>query len=109
VLQASGGVVLGPADDGGYFLIGMTKLHTELFDDVEWGTSSVVTDTLRIAERLGVEARLIGGCYDIDTIEDLRRLERDLTSAAPEVAPHVRAWYSARERAATSRREPGPA
>lgn len=96
LLHASGGVVLGPADDGGYFLIGMTKVHAELFEGVEWGTSSVLTDTLRTAERLGVEARLIGSCYDIDTAGDLRRLEGDLASGQADVAPHVRAWFSAR-------------
>ena len=92
-LQASGGLVLGPADDGGYFLIGMTKVHDGLFEQIEWGTGSVLTDTLRAAERLGIEARLIGSTYDIDTIEDLRRLERDLASMAPAVAPHVRRWF----------------
>ena len=92
-LQASGGLVLGPADDGGYYLIGMTKVHDGLFEQIEWGTDSVLTDTLRAAERLGIEARLIGSTYDIDTIEDLRRLERDLASMAPAVAPHVRRWF----------------
>jgi len=92
-LEASGGVVLGPADDGGYYLIGMTKVEGGLFDGIEWGTGSVLTDTLRAAERLSIEARLIGGTYDIDTIEDLRRLERELAVAASEVAPHVRRWF----------------
>lgn len=92
-LQASGGVVLGPADDGGYYLIGMTKVDGGLFERIEWGTGSVLADTLRAAERLSIEARLIGRTYDIDTIEDLRRLERDLASAASEVAPHVRRWF----------------
>jgi glycosyltransferase A (GT-A) superfamily protein (DUF2064 family) len=96
LLQSSGGVVLGPADDGGYFLIGMTEVQAPLFEDVAWGTSSVLTDTLRAAERSGVEARLIGSAYDIDTADDLLRLERDLASAAADVAPHMRAWFAAR-------------
>ncbi len=95
-LEAAGGVVLGPAEDGGYFLVGMQQVHAALFDGVEWGTSSVLTDTLRLAERAGIEARLIEGCYDIDTMDDLRRLERDLASAAADVAPHMRAWFGAR-------------
>ena len=94
-LAATNGVVLGPADDGGYYLIGMKRLHSELFEGVAWGSSSVLTDTLRIAERAGIEARLIRSAYDLDTIEDLRRLEGDLRLARPEVAPHVRAWFSA--------------
>jgi uncharacterized protein len=92
-LRSSGGVVLGPADDGGYYLIGMTRLHGGLFDTIEWGTGSVLTDTLRAAERLGIEVRLIGSTYDVDTIEDLRRLERDLAFMASGIAPHVRRWF----------------
>jgi rSAM/selenodomain-associated transferase 1 len=94
LLQAGGGIVLGPADDGGYYLIGMTKVYGALFEAIEWGTGSVLAATLRAVERLSIEARLIGSTYDIDTIEDLRRLERDLASAAPTVAPHVRRWFS---------------
>ena len=93
-LQASGGVVLGPADDGGYYLIGMTQRHAGLFEQIAWGTDSVLTDTLRAADRLGVEARLIRGAYDIDTIDDLHRLERDLETEPPEIAPSVRRWFS---------------
>jgi rSAM/selenodomain-associated transferase 1 len=95
MLATSGGVVLGPADDGGYYLIGMRTVHTELFEGIAWGTSSVLTDTLRVADRAGIEARLIRPAYDVDTIEDLRRLEDDLRTASPELAPHVRAWFGA--------------
>jgi uncharacterized protein len=93
-LRASGGVVLGPADDGGYYLIGMTQVEGALFEGIAWGTGGVLADTLRRAERLSIEARLIARTYDIDTIEDLRRLERDLATAASEAAPHVRRWFS---------------
>jgi uncharacterized protein len=92
-LATTGGVVLGPADDGGYYLIGMRTVHAELFEGVEWGTASVLTDTLRAADRAGVEARLVRAAYDVDTIEDLRRLERDLQTAPPDLAPRVRAWF----------------
>ena len=94
-LTTARGIVIGPADDGGYYLIGMRAVHAELFERVEWGTAGVLTDTLRIAERAGIEARLIHGAYDVDTIEDLRRLEDDLRSAPPDIAPHVRAWFRA--------------
>jgi rSAM/selenodomain-associated transferase 1 len=94
-LAITGGIVLGPADDGGYYLIGMRTVHAELFEGVEWGTASVLTDTLRAAGRAGVEATLIRAAYDVDTIEDLRRLERDLQTAPPDLAPRVRAWFRA--------------
>jgi uncharacterized protein len=92
-LQASGGVVLGPADDGGYYLIGMTSVHGGLFEAIEWGTDSVLTDTLRAADRLGLEARLIRSAYDIDTIDDLLRLERDLQWVSSVTAPNLRRWF----------------
>ena len=92
-LSTAGAVVLGPADDGGYYLIGMRRVHAELFEGIAWGTSSVLTDTLRIAERAGIEARLIRAAYDVDTIEDLQRLEDDLRTASPELAQTVREWF----------------
>ena len=93
-LRASGGVVLGPADDGGYYLIGMTRAHAGLFESVAWGTESVLTDTLRAAARIGVEARLIRSAYDVDTIEDLQRVARDLAMVPGAVCPELRRWLS---------------
>jgi len=88
-------VVLGPADDGGYYLIGMTQPHPELFDGIEWGTESVLTDTLRAADRIGVEAHLTRSAYDVDTLDDLLRLERDLAWAPSSVCPALRRWLAA--------------
>jgi rSAM/selenodomain-associated transferase 1 len=99
-LRREGGLVLGPADDGGYYLVGMTRVEAGLFEQIAWGSASVLTDTLRAAERLAIEARLVPSAGDIDTIEDLRRLEHDLASAAPDVARHVRSWF--RDRSGTS-------
>ena len=90
VLRTRGGVVIGPADDGGYYLIGMTRVFADLFTGIEWGTDSVLRDTMRIAERLHLDANLIRGTYDIDTIADLRRLARDLALEPPSVAPRTR-------------------
>jgi rSAM/selenodomain-associated transferase 1 len=95
VLHTRGGVVIGPADDGGYYLIGMTRVFADLFTGVTWGSDSVLLDTMRIAEHLRIEACLIRGAYDIDTIADLRRLERDLALEPPSVAPRTRQALSA--------------
>lgn len=92
-LAAWGGVVLGPADDGGYYLIGMTRTHEGLFEQIAWGTGSVLSDTLRAAERCGVDARLIESAYDVDTIDDVRRLERDLAVAPADACAHLRRWF----------------
>jgi hypothetical protein len=93
-LQARAGLVLGPAEDGGYYLIGMRRLETRLFDAIEWGTARVLSETVRTADRLGLAVVLLDRTYDIDTIEDLRRLDRDLASASPGVAPQTRTWLN---------------
>jgi len=94
LLRTRGGVVVGPADDGGYYLIGMTSVHDRLFDGIEWGTDTVLADTMRRADALGIDLCLIRGTYDVDTVDDLRRLERDLALEPPDVARHVRLWIA---------------
>lgn len=91
LLRTRGGVVLGPADDGGYYLIGMTRVSDALFTGIRWGSDAVLIDTMAAADRIGVDACLIRGTYDVDTIEDLRRMRRDLAAEPPEVARSVRA------------------
>ena len=93
-LHATRGIVLGPADDGGYYLIGMTRAVDGLFEDIAWGTRNVLTDTLRAAERLGVDARVIRSAYDVDTIADVQRFERDLAVASADACPHLRRWLN---------------
>ena len=93
-LQTGGGVVLGPADDGGYYLIGVTQVHADLFEGIAWGSESVLTDTLRAAERVGIDAHLARSAYDVDTIDDLLRLERDLAWLPARVCPALRRWFS---------------
>jgi rSAM/selenodomain-associated transferase 1 len=92
-LRAHGGVVFGPAEDGGYYLIGMSQVHAALFEGIEWGTSRVLADTMQTAARNGIDARLIRGAYDVDTIDDLRRLEREIAFAPAGAAPRVRNWF----------------
>ena len=87
-------VVLGPTDDGGYYLIGMTKVWDGLFNRIRWGSELVLTDTLRAAESLAIDVHLIAGTYDIDTFDDLRRLERDLETMPATIAPNVRRWFA---------------
>jgi hypothetical protein len=96
LLRTDRDVVLGPADDGGYYLIGMRAPNAGLFDGIDWGTTTVMADTLRAAERLGLDARLTRRAYDIDTIDDVRRLERDLAIAPAGVAPHTADWFARR-------------
>lgn len=64
-------VVLGPATDGGYYLVGMTQSIPELFRGVEWGTETVFKETLRILERLALQPFLLERHDDVDRPEDL--------------------------------------
>lgn len=65
-------VCLGPTFDGGYYLIGMKKLHRELFDGkLKWGKKSVFEGTIDIANSIGLQVGLAVKHMDIDTKEDL--------------------------------------
>lgn len=69
-------VVLGPAEDGGYYLIGLSLPRENLFSGIDWGTGSVLDQT---REKLRPdEYFLLPVWYDIDTREDLLRLSQDL-------------------------------
>ena len=63
-------VVLGPSLDGGYYLLGMTKLHPSLFKNKQWGTDSVLESTLKDLKEHNV--KLLEALNDIDTFEDLQ-------------------------------------
>ncbi|MEK0180990.1 TIGR04282 family arsenosugar biosynthesis glycosyltransferase [Microcoleus anatoxicus] len=64
-------LVLGPAKDGGYYLIGLRCLIPELFDGIHWGSNEVFADTLAIAKNLGLNIGILPTLVDIDRPEDL--------------------------------------
>ena len=71
-------VVLGPTDDGGYYLIGWKRPLPELVRGIEMSTPSVLSDTLERAAAAGVRASLVDSWYDVDQAADLERLRADL-------------------------------
>ncbi len=73
-------IVLGPADDGGYYLIGLTAPHHHLFADIAWSTDKVLEQTIERAEELDLEIELLPRWYDVDDAKSLRRLYRELCS-----------------------------
>ena len=73
-------VVIGPCDDGGYYLIGMRSWMPELFHEIPWSTSEVAEMTVKKAKSLDLSVWLLDKWYDVDTIIDLERLKRDLQS-----------------------------
>ena len=65
-------VVLGPAFDGGYYLIGLRQPQCELFEGIAWSTNQVLQQTLNAAKRAGLSVRLLETLADIDRPEDLQ-------------------------------------
>src|SRR5262245_2339170 len=73
-------LVIGPAEDEGYYLIGMRSLDQRIFENIPWGTSSVLAATReRVLER-GFNLRLLPVWYDVDTPQGLERLREELKS-----------------------------
>jgi uncharacterized protein len=80
-------LTLGPADDGGYYLIGLRSgICPELFDNINWSTPSVLSETLAKAKVLGLSFKLLPPYFDIDNGEDLAQFYRHLnqTTEAPQ-------------------------
>lgn len=73
-------LVLGPSDDGGYYLIGMRALHRELFVDMAWSTDAVLPETVRRAQALGLKIAWLPPWFDVDMPEDFQRLRATLAA-----------------------------
>jgi rSAM/selenodomain-associated transferase 1 len=71
-------VVLGPASDGGYYLIGLKQPHRHLFTRIAWGTETVADRTRERAGEIGLDTALLPEWYDIDDIETLKWLRDEL-------------------------------
>jgi uncharacterized protein len=69
-------VVIGPATDGGYYLIGLSQPQSALFQTIDWGTDRVLTQTLAAAADQGLSVELLTPLTDIDLPEDLPQWER---------------------------------
>jgi glycosyltransferase A (GT-A) superfamily protein (DUF2064 family) len=65
--------VLGPATDGGYYLLAATRVP-DVFDGIDWGSSRVLEQTLAAADRAGMRVHLLEPLTDVDTPGDLREV-----------------------------------
>ena len=74
-------IVLGPAMDGGYYLIGMKALHPEIFLNVDWGTGGVFSQTVLNIKKMGLRYATVETLFDVDNLEDFRRAEGILKDA----------------------------
>ncbi len=72
-------VVIGPAEDGGYYLLGMKRFYPEFFMNKKWSTETVFIDTIEDVKRLGLTHKNLPTLTDIDTEQDLRKFEKELT------------------------------
>lgn len=76
-------VVLSPAIDGGYTLIGLSKPHARLFEDIPWSTNRVYDLTLERARDIGLRVVALAPWYDVDDADSLQILEQELSGSIP--------------------------
>ena len=104
--ESAADLVLGPAADGGYCLIGMRSYHPAPFQDIPWSGPRVLEETVNAARRAGLTVELLEPHGDVDTVEDLLAID---LAAAPATAALVAqpdvARLLPRPRAAPARRE----
>ena len=92
-LEGGADVVLGPAEDGGYYLVGTSRrcLHRRIFEGIEWSTEKVLDQTLDRCRELGLEAVQLPLGADVDTPDDLTGLARWLAeNPDPDPCPRTR-------------------
>jgi len=92
-------VVLGAAEDGGYYLIGLKHAHRNLFNEIAWSTSDVLARTKQRAAEIDLPVELLPPWYDVDDAGTLTRLCEELLFTSPlngaYPAPHTRAFLEA--------------
>ncbi len=66
-------VVIGPCEDGGYYLIGMKRSHREIFNGIDWSTERVAAQTLENTDRLSLKVSILQTLRDIDSADDLNK------------------------------------
>lgn len=89
-------IVLGPSDDGGYYLIGLKQMHHRMFEQIDWSTERVLEQTLQRAKEVGISVKQLPYGFDVDDGETLQRLCEELMAidVPQELAPHTRAFLT---------------
>jgi len=93
-LAGQADVVLGPSDDGGYYLIGMKRPVPRLLREVQMSTPTVTADTLTLAAEEGLRVELLPTWYDVDDGAALTRLLTELSQAPSDVACYTRTFFA---------------
>jgi rSAM/selenodomain-associated transferase 1 len=81
-------IVIGPAEDGGYYLLGMTRPYPQLFTGIAWSTSSVAAATRARAAALGLAVVTLQSWYDVDDPRSLGRLLAEIAGPSTHPAPY---------------------
>ncbi|MEJ0079135.1 MAG: TIGR04282 family arsenosugar biosynthesis glycosyltransferase [Alphaproteobacteria bacterium] len=103
-----GGIVLSPALDGGYTLIGLSEAHERLFADIPWSTPQVHQRTVERAQEIGVPVTSVPGWYDVDDAASLKLLQAEFDgeplrfapAGSGAAAPATRSYLAGRSRLA---------
>ena len=85
-------MVLGPTEDGGYYLIGLKHPCRALFDGIPWSSSAVLSETLQRASAQRLRVSTLPLWFDVDTPDDLVRLRHDLVTNGNALAPYTRGF-----------------
>lgn len=93
-------VVLGRCEDGGYYLIGLNTPDSRIFADVKWSSPRTFKQTVRNIKNLGLRLETLPVWYDVDLIEDLRRLREEIFTDenAAQLAPRTANWLRQTEK-----------
>lgn len=89
-------LVLGPTDDGGYYLLGLRAPCPALFEGMPWSTSAVLSRILDRAQRLGLRVGCLPAWFDVDTKADLERLAAELAVTSGLLPRHTRDFLARR-------------
>lgn len=88
-------VVIGPAWDGGYVLLGMRQPYAELFSEIDWGTEQVLQQTLERCEQQGLSIALLPGVSDIDEWPDVQAIGEQFGALGQQIKSFVHYDYAA--------------
>ncbi|MEZ5306004.1 MAG: TIGR04282 family arsenosugar biosynthesis glycosyltransferase [Pyrinomonadaceae bacterium] len=90
-LETGRDAVIGPANDGGYYLIGMSANFEFLFDEIQWGGGDVLSDTIEAGKSRGLDLSLLKNLPDLDHPEDLAALFNHFEQLET-TAPRTKEW-----------------
>ena len=103
-------VVLGPCEDGGYYLVGLRSPRPALFEGIPWSTDAVFALTLAKARASGLSVHILPPWFDVDTEADLERLHAEIVAGPhgpPRTSAFVRALYQSADGPAGRQPPPG--